>query len=171
MKYKLIVSDIDGVWTDNSFYYSKKGDTLRKFSTRDSYGVKLSQLMDIPILILSTEDNAMVRQRMEKLKIKHVKLGLRNKLRYLTHFCELHELQLNEVAFIGDDMNDFHLLEKVGFFACPSDAYPRIKENADAVLSTEGGNGVFREFVELLLEKDGKLDEAYERYIDLCLEK
>ena len=76
MKYKLIVSDIDGVCTDGSFYYSPEGDVLRKFNTKDSYGVKLSQLMGIPILVISTEDNEMVKKRMEKLHVQFVKLGI-----------------------------------------------------------------------------------------------
>lgn len=171
MKYKLIVSDIDGVWTDGSFYYSREGDAMRRFTTRDSYGVRLCQLNSLPILILSTEKNPMVEKRMEKLQLRHVRLGIRNKLKSLTGYCEQHEVDLSEVAFIGDDMNDFHLIGKVGFFACPADAYPRIKQEADLVLETRGGEGAFREFVEHLLGQEGLLDQTYKKYIAACLEK
>lgn len=171
MKYKLIVSDIDGVWTDGSFYYSKEGDSLRRFTTKDSYGVRLCQLMQLPIAIFSTEENPMVEKRMEKLHIKHVKLGVRNKLKSLTRFCEQRNLSLSEVAFVGDDMNDFHLLGNVGLFACPADANTRIRNEADVILTVKGGEGAFREFVEYLLEKEGLLKQAYEKYTAACLEK
>lgn len=171
MKYKLIVSDIDGVWTDGSFYYSKEGDSLRKFTTKDSYGVRLCQLLELPVLILSTEENPMVQERMYKLNIKHVKLGIRNKLNSLSRFCEQKGIKLSEVAFIGDDMNDYHLIDKIGFFGCPADAYRKVKDKADLILKTNGGAGAFREFVETLLEREGKLEEAYKKYVDKCLEK
>src|SRR5690606_33819990 len=125
-----------------------------------SYGVMLCQLQDIPVLVLSTEENEMVRKRMEKLSIKHVRLGIRNKLRAITEFCLKKEIDLQEVAYIGDDMNDYHLLGKLGFFACPSDANYQIKDKADHILAAKGGGGAFREFVELLLEKEGELDAA-----------
>ncbi len=171
MKYKLIVSDIDGVWTDGGFFYSSDGDVLRKFSTRDSYGVKLCQLMEIPVLVISTEENQMVEKRMEKLHVRFVKLGIRNKFRTLSRFCQSHNINLDEVAFIGDDMNDFHLIGKVGFFACPKDAYPKIREKADLVLRANGGEGAFREFVERLFTGADILEKAYQKYIEEALEK
>lgn len=171
MKYKLIVSDIDGVWTDGSFYYSSEGDAMRRFTTRDSYGVRLCQLNDLPILILSTEKNPMVEKRMEKLQIKHVRLGIRNKYKSLSGYCKQHEIDLSEVAYIGDDMNDFHLIGKVGFFACPADAYPQVKEKATLVLNARGGEGAFREFVENLLGQEGLLEQTYQKYVAACLEK
>lgn len=169
MKYKLIVSDVDGVWTDGSFYYSREGDDLRKFSTKDSYGVSLCRILEIPILIVSTEKNHMVEKRMEKLKIKHMRLGVRNKLQAITRFSKKIGIELSEVAFIGDDMNDLHLLGKVGLFACPADAYRIIKEKSDFVLKKKGGEGAFREFVEKLIQDEGKLEEIYAKYVDECL--
>ena len=162
---KLIVSDIDGVWTDGSFYYTKEGDSVRKFTTRDSYGVALAKISKIPVLILSGEENPMVKKRMKKLGLKHVKLGVKNKLGTLADFCANQNIKLTEVAFLGDDMNDFYLLGKVGFFACPSDAYPLIRENADKILLTAGGQGSFREFVEYILQQQGKLESAYKTYL------
>ena len=171
MKYKLLISDIDGVWTNGSFYYTFEGDSIRKFTTKDSYGVRLCQLMEIPILVISTEENLMVEQRMKKLNVKHVKFGIRNKLKSIARYCEQKNINLSEVAYLGDDMNDYHLLGKLGLFACPADAYPKIRENADIVLDTKGGEGAFREFVESILEQEGKLAEAYDKYVNECLEK
>ena len=162
---KLIVSDIDGIWTDGSFYYTKEGDSLRKFTTKDSYGVALAKISKIPILILSGEENPMVKKRMKKLGLRHVKLGVKNKIGTLTDFCANQNIKLTEVAFLGDDMNDFNLIGKVAFFACPSDAYSLIREKADKILSTAGGQGSFREFVEFILQKQGILESAYKTYL------
>lgn len=169
MKIKLIVSDVDGVWTDGSFYYSVEGDVQRRFTTKDSYGVKICQLLSLPILILSTENSPIVQERMTKLNIDNVLLGVKNKLLALTEFCEARGILLKEVAYIGDDMNDFHLLKKVGLFACPSDAYPLIQEKADLVLTTRGGSGAFRDFIETLFKREGMLEQAYSKYKDECL--
>ncbi len=162
---KLICSDIDGVWTDGSFYYTKGGDSIRKFTTKDSFGVALANIMNIPILILSGENNIMVKHRMDKLGLENVKLGVQNKLKVLTEFCDSQSILLSEVAYLGDDMNDFHLIDKVGFFACPSDAYPLIRDKSNITLSKAGGSGSFREFVEYILEQQGLLDLAYSQYL------
>ncbi|MCF4102668.1 HAD hydrolase family protein [Gillisia sp. M10.2A] len=167
MRIKLLVSDIDGVWTDGSFYYSEKGDALRKFSTKDSFGVSLANIMDLPILILSGEQNEMVISRLKKLNITNYQLGVKNKLNALLDFCTLYAISLSEVAYIGDDMNDHALLNKVGLFVCPVDANLRIKQNAHVTLEKKGGEGAFREFVEYVLEKEGVLEVAYDRYIKI----
>ena len=168
---KLIVSDIDGVWTNGEFYYSNDGDIIRKFTTRDSYGVSLCRLANIPILIVSSEKNEMVERRMEKLNIDLVELGIRNKLKVITSYCNKFNIGLKEVAYIGDDMNDYHILNKVGVFACPGDSYHLIRDAANIVLKTSGGGGVFREFVEQILESKGILQQTYEKYFDECLQK
>lgn len=165
MKYKLIVSDIDGVWTDGSYYYTSEGDVMRKFTTKDSYGVSLCRLAGIPFMILSSEDNDMVRKRLQKLGVKYVKLGVRNKIEAILSLCKDLNISISEVAFLGDDMNDYHLLAKVGLFCCPADAYPKIKEEAGFVLQKKGGEGAFREFVEEILKEEGKLEETYQTYI------
>tara|TARA_R100000935_G_scaffold42840_1_gene64823 strand:+ start:26 stop:535 length:510 start_codon:yes stop_codon:yes gene_type:complete len=162
---KLLVSDIDGVWTDGSFYYDSKGDSIRKFNTKDSFGVALAKLVDLPILILSGEDNKMVRTRLNKLGVENFNLGISNKLEVLNQYCLDKNIKMSDVAFLGDDMNDYHLINKVGVFACPSDAYLRVKAKADIVLETAGGDGAFREFVETILYGKGILDQAYELYL------
>lgn len=163
---KLLVSDIDGVWTDGAFYYGSNGDSLRKFNTKDSYGVALAKLVKLPIFIVSGEDNEMVRSRLTKLNIEDFKLGVTNKLEVLMAHCSNLKINLSEVAYLGDDMNDYNLINKVGVFFCPSDAYIRVKANADVVLETTGGNGVFREFVETILHRKGILDQAYNSYLN-----
>ena len=164
-KIKLIVSDIDGVWTDGSFYYDANGDALRKFSTKDSYGVSLCRLANIPLLILSGEKSDIVQKRLLKLGIDNFRLGTDNKLEYLSSYCSNHNINMSDVAYLGDDMNDFNLIDQVGIFACPADAYIKVKERSHLVLKTSGGNGVFREFVETVLEGKGILENVYKLYL------
>ncbi|UBZ06845.1 HAD hydrolase family protein [Salegentibacter mishustinae] len=161
---KLLVSDVDGVWTDGAFYYNENGDSMRKFNTKDSYGVSLATIVGLPILILSGEDNLFVRKRMEKLGIQDVVLGVEDKLPALRQYCDSSNISLSEVAYIGDDMNDLNLVDKVGFFACPCDAYYGIKNLSNLVLTTGGGMGAFREFVEEVLDGKGLLEDAYYTY-------
>ena len=164
MKYKLIISDIDGVWTDGSFYYSQEGDFLRKFNTRDSYGVVRAELAEVAVIVISGEESDIVRSRLKKLGIKNFALGVRDKISWLEDFCRKRNLSLSDVAFVGDDMNDFALLERVGFFACPADGYHLIREKCDLVLENRGGSGAFREFVEHLFQQEGILEELYQKY-------
>lgn len=161
--YKLIVSDIDGVWTNGEFVYTAEGDTIRVFTTKDSFGVSLCRIVGWPIMWLSGEENPMVRARAEKLKIDHIHLGVGKKIQVLESFCRQNNIDLSDVAYIGDDLNDWPMLGKVGFFACPYDANKYIQEKADLILQTKGGAGAFREFIEALLVKSGQWSEALER--------
>lgn len=156
---KLLVSDIDGVWTDGSFYYSPLGDVMRVFSVSDGFGVKMARLARKDILILSGENCQMVEKRMEKLGISNFVLGVDNKLEILKRFCIENNFDLQEVAYLGDDLNDYPISKYVGLFCCPSDAHEMIKTKSTKVLTTKGGKGVFREFVRYTLELEGAYEE------------
>ena len=101
---------------------------------------------------------------MEKLVIKDVYLGVDDTLSILKQHCNNSNISLSQVAYIGDDMNDLNLVNKVGIFACPCDAYYRIKNLSNLVLTTGGGMGAFREFVEEVLDGKGLLENAYHTY-------
>ena len=137
---------------------------MRKFNTKDSYGVMLAELAEIPVIVISGEESEMVRSRLQKLGIENFNLGVTDKLSWLKIFCRKRGISLSEVAFVGDDMNDYRLLNNVGFFACPADGYHLIREKSDLVLENRGGNGAFREFVEYLFKEQGILEELYFKY-------
>jgi len=167
MDIKLVLTDIDGVWTDGGMYYDNKGNELKKFSTSDSAGVLYLRKMNVPIGIITGEDTAIVRRRAEKLKVGHLYMGVRNKLKVATELCEKLEIDMNsEVAYIGDDIIDIPLLEKVKISATPSDAPEYVKERVNWILQKKGGEGVFREFAEKILEEYGLLDSVIEWYIE-----
>lgn len=157
---KLILTDIDGVWTDGGMYYDANGSELKKFNTYDSAGVLFCKALNIPVGILTGEITNMVERRAEKLNIDYLFQGAKDKVAIATTLCEELDITLNDVAYLGDDLNDIHLLKAVGFSAVPSSAPSYIKEVADKVLDKKGGEGVFREFVEYILAKNNLLSKV-----------
>ena len=165
MKIKIVITDIDGVWTDGGMYYDLHGNELKKFNTSDSVGVLFLKLLDIPIVIITGEDVPIVCNRAKKLNIKHVFLGAKDKLKIASDFCKELEISLDEVAFIGDDINDIKLLQAVGYSACPENAPDYVKKQAQHTIPVKGGKGAFRAFVEHLLKDNQLFDKALELYL------
>lgn len=163
---KLIITDIDGVWTDGGMYYDNvAGNELKKFNTSDSAGVLFARLLDIPVAVISGEKTEIIRRRCEKLKIEETHFGISNKLVVAREICSRLSCELSEVAFIGDDINDIILLREVGFAATPANAADYVKREASLVTSKSGGEGAFREFVEVILKKNNALDKALDLYL------
>ena len=119
---KLVITDIDGVWTDGGMYYDQTGNEWKKFNTSDSAGVLFLKLLKIPFAIITGENTKIVKRRAEKLKVKHLYMGVKDKVAAAAALCENLGISLNEVAYIGDDINDILLLEKVGISAAPANA-------------------------------------------------
>lgn len=149
---KLIVTDIDGVWTDGGMYYDQLGNEWKKFHTYDSAGVLFAHKANIPVCIITGEETEIVARRAKKMKVDFLYQGVHNKLEVLKKLCNDLKCTLDNVAYIGDDLNDIECLTVCGITATPSSAPIYIRENAKIVLSKKGGEGVFREFVEYLLE-------------------
>lgn len=154
---KLIATDIDGVWTDGGMYYDEHQSEWKKFNTYDSAGVLFCHVNDLPVAILTGENTPIVRRRAEKLKVDHLFLGVKNKLQTMHQLCRKINCTIDEVAYIGDDLNDMELLKAVGISACPSSAPVYVQEIVDHVMTKKGGEGVFREFVEHLLLRADQL--------------
>ena len=148
---KLILTDIDGVWTDGGMYYDGTNVELKKFHTYDSAGVLFAHHLGIPIGVLTGENTEIVRRRANKLKIDYLFLGVKDKVTVASLLCEELKISLKDVAYIGDDINDIELLTKVGWAGVPASAPDYVKSHATIQLNKRGGEGVFREFVEILL--------------------
>ena len=166
MNIKLVLTDIDGVWTDGGMYYDQTGNEQKKFNTSDSAGVVFLRLLDIPLGIITGENTQIVQRRAEKLKITHLFMGVMNKLEVAEKLCEELNISLQEVAYIGDDLNDANLLRAVGFSAIPANAPVYMDKYAGLRLTKKGGDGAFREFVDILLEKENLLETAINKYIE-----
>lgn len=166
MKIKLVLTDIDGVWTDGGMYYDQTGNEWKKFNTSDSAGVIFLRLLEIPVGIITGENTEIVRRRAEKLKITHLKMGVKNKLDTVKQLAAELNISLQEIAFVGDDLNDAFLLKEVGYSAIPANAPSYMDQYAQQRLTKKGGDGAFREFVEGLLSKENLLGLAIEKYLD-----
>ena len=151
-KIKVVLTDVDGVLTDGGMYYSNKGDIMKKFHARDGMGVTLLRKNQIPTIIVTKEQTEMVKQWSKRMKIKDLMDGIKNKELVLDKICKKYQITSNQIAFIGDDVNDINLLKKVGFSACPKDAMDQVKKICDYTCKTVGGKGAFRELVELVLK-------------------
>lgn len=155
-KIKLVISDVDGVLTDGGMYYSENGDELKKFNTRDGMAFQLMRERGIKTAIITSENTKMVERRAAKLHIDYLMQGKCNggKLEAANEICEKMGINLSEVAFVGDDVNDIELLEEVGFAFCPSDAAETVRKlGRIIILSTKGGEGVIREIISNILFK------------------
>ena len=155
---KLVLTDIDGVWTDGGMYYDQYENEWKKFHTYDSAGVLLCHRLGIPVGIITGEKTHIVERRARKLGIDYLNQGVDNKLIVAQKICEQLNLGLEEVAYIGDDINDIELLRSVGKSFCPSSAPEYVKKNVDVVTVKKGGEGAFREMVELLISFSKELD-------------
>lgn len=156
-KIKLFLSDVDGVLTDGGMYYSDNGDELKKFHTYD--GVAFSILRDAGIKtgVITSEATNIVNRRASKLDIDYLFQGKKceDKLESAIEICNKENIGLDMVSYIGDDYNCIDLLKAVGFRACPSSATRKVKKIEGIIqLEKAGGEGVVREWVELLIEKN-----------------
>ena len=148
---RLFATDVDGVLTDGGMYYSESGDELKKFNTRDGMGIKLLQRAGLITALITMEETKLVMRRAEKLAIPEVHQGARDKPAVLRALAARHGLTLEEMAYIGDDVNDLEALKAVGFSAAPADGHPSVLKAVRYVCQKKGGEGAVREVVDLIL--------------------
>jgi 3-deoxy-D-manno-octulosonate 8-phosphate phosphatase (KDO 8-P phosphatase) len=151
-KFDLIVYDFDGVMTDNRVYLSEDGKETVLCNRSDGLAVSLIKKIGIPQIIITTETNAVVRFRAKKLEIELIHSSL-DKKNDLSKYCKEKQINIKRVAYIGNDLNDLEVMKSVGFAFCPSDACSEIKAISYLCLKSKGGEGVVREFLELLRNK------------------
>ncbi|MCH7647082.1 MAG: HAD-IIIA family hydrolase [Thaumarchaeota archaeon] len=148
---KLVATDVDGVLTDGGRYYSKKGETLKKFHVRDGMGVNILLRNNIRTVILTKEKSMITRNWAKEMNISKIYEGFVKKELALTQICKKYNITLKNIAFIGDDVNDLEVLKKVGLSAVPNNAVMQAKQIADYTCKAKGGKGCFRELVDVIL--------------------
>ena len=148
---RLLCVDVDGVLTDAGMYYGPDGEVMKKFNTRDAMGLARIREVGVAVAIISGEDSAIVHARAAKLKIDDVFCGASNKRLAIDELCSKHGLELEQVAFIGDDLNDLPALECVGLPCAVADAAEPVKRVALLVTERRGGDGAVRELCEFLI--------------------
>jgi len=151
-KIKLVVVDADGTLTDGGMYYTKNGEFAKKFNTRDGKGLELLRERGIKVALITSENSEITLKRMEKLNVDEVYMGVKDKLSVLSGIARRSNIGLDEILYMGDDVNDMQCLQSVGFSACPADAVYDVKLLVDYVCQKNGGEGAVREICDLILK-------------------
>ena len=148
-KIQLVVLDVDGVMTDGGMYFSESGDQFKKFNTKDGMGILelVKKGMKVAIISSGFKSN-LVHKRSEMLGIQYCSVDRSPKLERLISICEDLKINFENVAIIGDDINDLEIIRKVGLSSCPKDAINSVKREVDIVLETKGGYGCIRELID-----------------------
>lgn len=155
---KMLLTDCDGCLTDGGMYYSEQGDELKKFNTRDGMGFALLMKRGIITGVVTSESVELNRRRVKKLNLDELIMGCKDKVAAVRELCKKYGIELENVAYIGDDINDLELIKLVGYGCCPADAMPQIKRVAKYVTKVGGGKGVVREIAEILIKNGMKGD-------------
>jgi len=149
---RFVLTDCDGVLTDNGVYYSSAGEELKRFSIRDGMGVeRLRRFAAVDVGNVTGERSGAVERRAEKLMITELHLGIKDKPAVLREILARLGLKAEQVAYIGDDTNDVDIMRQVGLAACPADATPFAREVAHYVCANRGGYGAFRDLAEFII--------------------
>lgn len=146
-----LILDVDGVFTDGSVLYSKDGELSKKFDMRDGMGLEILRERNVQVMVVTSEQSDIVAQRMKKLKIENVYLGVKDKFSLLNHICKEKALSLGNIAYVGDDVNDLTNICSVGWSMAPNNATYLVKQHADMILPKNSGDGAIRAACEFII--------------------
>jgi len=146
-----LVLDVDGVFTDGTITYTKDGEHTKNFDMRDGMGLEIIREQGIEVWVMTSEQSELVAQRMKKLKIENLFLGVKDKYALLQHLVSEKQVPLSNMAYIGDDVNDLANICSVGWSMAPYNATDIVKQYADIILSNPSGNGAIREACDFVL--------------------
>ena len=144
--------DVDGTLTDGKINISENGELFKSFSVKDGYGIKLLIEHNIIPVIITGRISKIVELRAQELRIIEVHQGVADKRLKLMEIVDRYDLDLNQIAYIGDDLNDLDAISCVGISYAPADAILEVKKSVKCVLQSEGGNGALRECIDHILE-------------------
>jgi len=151
-KLKLIIFDVDGVFTDGSVYIDEQGKEMLKFSRIDGRGIRLLKETGLKTAIITSEDSNIVKIRMKKLKIDQIFTGIQDKMKIYNDLKENYDLNDENICYLGDDTNDIEIMKIVGFACCPINAQKRVKKISKFVSDLKGGEGFVREICNLIVK-------------------
>lgn len=151
-KIKMLLTDCDGCLTDGGMYYSENGDELKKFNTRDGMAFAMLREKGIITGIVTGENVELNRRRAEKMRVDELHMGISDKLTVVKELALKYGLTLDEIAYVGDDINDLPVLKMVGLSCCPNDAVEEVKAAVDYISDVKGGNGVIRNVFDNVLK-------------------
>ncbi len=160
-KIKIFISEIEGVWTDGSFFINGSGNEYWKFNFNDLTGINLLKKNKIPFLLISGEESEAEKKGIAKFGIKSYKTGIKNKEKFLNGYLKKKKISWSEVAYIGSTIDDLNILKKAGLSATPITSPFYVRNVANWILRAKAGEGAFSQFVEDYLEEIGKLKESF----------
>jgi len=164
-KIKLLILDVDGVLTDNRLFYGDNGVEYKTFNTRDGHGIVLLQKSQVDIGIITGRRSQLVSNRMKDLKVKHVFQGVPDKLPTFLKLVDDLSLEMDEVAYIGDDILDLPILLRIGLAVTPLDGDNEVKSRVDYVSQYNGGQGCVREVCEIIMRSQ----DSWQQHMDFFL--
>ncbi len=162
---KLVATDVDGVLTDGRLHYPIEGGPhCKAFHVRDGAAIKWLQSQSIPVSFITGLSSLSVSQRAQDLAITDCFMGIRDKTKSIEQLLLKYRCEWENVAYLGDDLQDIHVLQRVGLAACPTDACDEVKASVHHVFTDIGGSGILRTLAELILKSQGSWDEVVQRY-------
>jgi 3-deoxy-D-manno-octulosonate 8-phosphate phosphatase (KDO 8-P phosphatase) len=159
MNIKLIVLDVDGTMTDGKIGYTQNGDEIKSFNVKDGLAIKSWIKMGREVAIITGRNSDIVARRARELDIEHCYQGVKDKLAFLHKTVEHLDISMENVASIGDDLNDYQMLKASKLAFVPKDASPYVESIADVILNAKGGKGAVREMIEYLIKREGLEDK------------
>lgn len=166
-KIKYIVIDVDGTMTDAGIYYDNNGNELKKFNTKDAAGFFAAKKAGIKTIVLTGRECAAVARRMEELKVDYLAQNIKDKVNYMLLFMKENAVSKEEIAYIGDDLNDLPAMNLTGLTFCPADACEEVISFADYVSAYKGGQGAVRDCICHLLKIRGEWESAIAAVYDI----
>lgn len=164
MGIRCLVLDVDGVLTKGEITYTSSGEELKTFHAKDGMGLAIAHAMGLQTAIITGRTSPIVERRAKELKISHVQMGSHNKSVGLQVVLDTLQVAPQEVAYMGDDLNDLGVMSRVGLAMTPQDGVPEIKDIAHYICQANGGEGAVREAVEYILKREGLWEEAVRKY-------
>ena len=155
---RLIISDVDGVWTDGRIIYAGERNEMKEFNVRDGLAAKLAQRAGIIVALLTSRSSHALERRAKELGIHELHQGATNKLEAAERLAQRLGIPFDQILYAGDDLPDLAPMTRVAISAAPADASPEVREAATWKLDAAGGAGAFRELVERLLRERGDWD-------------
>jgi 3-deoxy-D-manno-octulosonate 8-phosphate phosphatase (KDO 8-P phosphatase) len=161
---KALFLDVDGVLSDGAIIYDENGVETKNFDVKDGFGIKMAQSEGIEIIIISGRKSKVTNLRCEELGIEKIYTGIKDKVECYDSIIKELGISDENTAYMGDDLNDMALLKKVGFSGTPADAFGYMKDNVDYVSHKDSGKGAVRDFIEKILERNGKWEKVLKSY-------
>ena len=159
-KIQYIVVDVDGTMTDGGIYYDENGNETKKFCTKDAAGYFAAKIIGIKTIVLTGRECAATTRRLTEMKVDYLFQGVKDKLSFLKQFMQENNITKEQIAYIGDDVNDLAPMSLVGYIGCPVDSCKEIIAMADYISNVKGGYGAVRDVIEHVLEERGEWGKA-----------